>query len=350
MSVFVTFQPAGFSIVCRRNQTILEAAREQGMNVRAACANGVCEVCAAELISGDVTVIKAPAQAVLDSRNQVLCCAAHPQTDIEIFMKNVVAPDQKPSQTLACQVQSTVLLNDDVWCITLLTPAGKSPDYWAGQYLMLHLGSATDAEQLPYSIACAPGSLTGRDSREIELHISANSDKARDVIRFIQSETVVRVTLPAGDCIINESFLNETAGQPLLFVAGGSGFSQIKALIEATLAIEPEREIHLYWSNRAHVAFYLPDLPFSWEDIYDNFHYHPVIYKHEPGWNGRAGWLHEVIAEDFDNLAQVHMFACGSPSMVFGTLDQLEPSGLSISNMHSDVFAYAKREDFSGQS
>lgn len=350
MSVWITFQPADFSIVCRRDQTIYEAAVEQGVKLRTACANGVCEICAADLISGDVTVNKAPAQAVLEQKNRVLCCAALPQSDLELYMKDVVAPDQKPSQTLACQVQTTETLADDVWRIRLLTPAGKSPDYWAGQYLMLHLGSGNDAEQLPYSIANAPGELNGRDPREIELHIAANSDKAREVVRFLQGETTVRVTLPAGDCLINDDFLQQTAGRPLLFVAGGSGFSQIKALIEATLAIEPDREIHLYWSNRAHVAFYLPDLPFHWADAHDNFHYHPVIYKHEPGWHGRAGWLHEVIAEDFENLAGVQMFACGSPSMVFGILDQLEPSGLSVSNMHSDVFAYAKREDFTGPS
>tara|TARA_B100001245_G_scaffold1875_1_gene1535 strand:- start:54126 stop:55172 length:1047 start_codon:yes stop_codon:yes gene_type:complete len=344
----VTFQPAGFSIECRADQTILEAAREQGVNIRAACANGVCEVCRAERVSGEFLVTKAPARAVLESRNQVLCCATYPQSDIEIYMKDVIAPGQKPSQTLACQVLSTELLTDDVWRIILRAPAGKSPDYWAGQYLLLHLGSGTKAEQLPYSIANAPGALTGQDARDIELHISANSDKAREVVRYLQGESLVRVTLPAGECIINDEFLRQSAGQPLLFVAGGSGFSQIKALIEATLALEPQREIHLYWSNRAHVAFYLPDLPFSWADAHPNFHYHPVIYKHEPGWNGRAGWLHTVISEDFARLDGVQMFACGSPAMVFGTLDQLEPSGLSVSNMHSDVFAWAKREDFTG--
>ena len=345
----VTFQPANFSIDCRTDQTIHEAATEQGVALRTACANGVCEICAADRISGDIRPIKSPARAVLEQKNQVLCCAAQPLSDLELYMKDVVAPHQKPSKTLVCQVQTTELLADDVWHIRLLTPAGKTPDYWAGQYLMLHLGDGDDAEQLPYSIANAPGVLSGRDPREIELHIEAKSEKARDVVRFLQGESTVRVTLPAGDCLINEDFLNQTAGQPLLFVAGGSGFSQIKALIEATLAIEPEREIHLYWSNRADVAFYLPDLPFTWATEHEAFHYHPVIYKHEPGWHGRAGWLHDVIAEDFDDLSAVQMFACGSPNMVFGILDQLEPSGLSVSNMHSDVFAYAKREDFTGQ-
>ncbi|MEK9765686.1 MAG: hypothetical protein VW274_04340, partial [Thalassolituus sp.] len=113
--------------------------------------------------------------------------------------------------------------------------------------------------------------------------------------------------------------------------------------LDATLALDPEREIHLYWSNRAAVGFYLPELPQTWQSDYPNFHYHPIIQKHADDWNGRAGWIYEVIHEDFEDLSNVAMFACGSPNMVFGTLDQLEPLGLNESNMYSDVFAYATR-------
>ena len=93
-----------------------------------------------------------------------------------------------------------------------------------------------------------------------------------------------------------------------------------------------------------------PELPQSWQNDFSNFHYHPIIQQHADDWNGRAGWIYEVIHEDFDNLTNVDMFACGSPNMVFGTLDQLEPLGLKESNMHSDVFAYANRADFSANS
>lgn len=346
----VTFLPQGVTINCRSDQSIAEAALEQRVVVPVSCENGVCQVCQGQRLSGELSFRNELGQTILDQENQVLCCVAYPTSDVEIFMTDVFAPDHKPSVTLACQVTAVDVLADDIHRITLLAPAGKQPNYWAGQYLMLHLGEGKQEEQIPYSIANAPGALTGRDPREIELHIAANSDKARDVIAFLQQAVIARVTLPAGDCIVNSAYLKNTYGQPILMVAAGSGFSQIKALIEAIQAIEPEREIHLYWSNRAAVGFYLNELPLSWAASNSHFHYHPIIQKHADDWNGRAGWIYEVIHEDFDDLSGAQMFACGSPNMVFGTLDQLEPLGLNESNMHSDVFAYAKRTDFSVKS
>jgi len=346
----VTFQPNGVTIRCRSNQTIADAALEQRVILPVSCENGVCQVCQGERLSGTLRFRNELGTAILEQNNQVLCCVATPQSDVELVMTDVFAPDHKTPATLACQVTAVEVMADDVYRVILLAPAGKNPDYWAGQYLMLHLGEGDQAEQLPYSIANAPGAHTGRDPREIELHIAANSDTAQEVIRFLQQAVIARVTLPAGDCFINQHFLDQRKGQPLLMVAAGSGFSQIKALIEATLALDPEREIHFYWSNRAAVGFYLPDLPQQWAHDHANFHYHPIIQEHADDWNGRAGWIYQVIHEDFDDLSAVTMFACGSPNMVFGTLDQLEPLGLNESNLHSDVFAYANRSDFSGQS
>jgi len=340
----VTFQPNGVTIRCRSDQTIADAALEQRVIVTVSCENGVCQVCQGERLSGQLRFRNELGDAILEQENQVLCCVAYPESDVEIVMTDVFAPDHKQPATLACQVKAVELLADDVYRITLLAPAGKAPDYWAGQYLMLHLTKeGADEEQIPYSVACAPGTVTGREPREIELHIAANSDKAREVVSFLQQAVIARVTIPAGDCYINQHFLDQRKGQPLLMVAAGSGFSQIKALIEATLALDSEREIHLYWSNRAAVGFYLPELPQTWQSDYPNFHYHPIIQEHADDWNGRAGWIYEVIHEDFDDLSNVAAFACGSPNMVFGTLDQLEPLGLNESNMYSDVFAYATR-------
>ena len=346
----VTFQPNGVTIRCRSDQTIADAALEQRVILPVSCENGICHVCMGERLSGELGFRNGLGNPILEQDNQVLCCVAFPKSDVEIVMTDVFAPDHKQPATLACQVQSVELLADDVYRGILLAPSGKAPDFWAGQYLMLHIGDNANEEQLPYSIASAPGALTGKEPREIELHIAANSDKANEVVNFLQQAVVARVTIPAGDCYINQHFLDQRKEQPLLMVAAGSGFSQIKALIEATLSLDPDREIHLYWSNRAAVGFYLPELPQSWQNDFSNFHYHPIIQQHADDWNGRAGWIYEVIHEDFDDLSNVDMFACGSPNMVFGTLDQLEPLGLKESNMHSDVFAYANRADFSAKS
>jgi CDP-4-dehydro-6-deoxyglucose reductase len=340
----ITFLPNGVTIQCREDEAIADAALRQGVIVPVSCENGVCQVCQGERLSGDLNFRNSLGESILDRYNQVLCCVAQPKSNVEINMNDVYAPNHKAEMTLACQIPSVSLMADNIYRVELMAPAGKSFDYWPGQYLLLHVEDENgELQQLPYSIACAPAEITGKDPRRIELHIAANSAVAETVIRYLENTVVVRVTLPQGDCLLNRPFLEEHEGQPLIMVAAGSGFSQIKALIEGALAINPEQEIHLYWSNRAAISFYLSELPQQWAHDYNNFHYHPIIEQHADDWNGRAGWIYQVIHEDFDNLSQVQMFACGSPNMVYGTLDQLEKLGLTQANMHSDVFAYAPR-------
>jgi CDP-4-dehydro-6-deoxyglucose reductase len=45
------------------------------------------------------------------------------------------------------------------------------------------------------------------------------------------------------------------------------------------------------------------------------------------GWEGRCGMLHEAVCEDFPDLKALHVYASGSPAMVYGTLDALVEAG-----------------------
>jgi len=340
----VRFSPADVSIACREDQTILDAALEQGLSVRSACRNGICDICVAEWASGELQLDSDRARTVLDRDNRVLCCHAKPLSDIEIVMSSVKGPDQIAQQTLAFQIQSVEELSGKVYRVVLKAPAGKSLAFWPGQYLMLHVQDEQgEPQSLPYSIASAPGSWTQQDERALELHIADASDTASRVIRQLQSDPVVRVTLPMGDCVITSQQLKNDTPEAIVLIAAGTGFAQIKSLTEGILAYRPEQEVHIYWSNRDADGFYLKDLPFQWAQAHEHLHYHPIIEQDSDGWNGRAGWIYQVIAHDFDDLSHCMVYACGSPNMVYGTMDQLAAIGLTEQNMRSDVFAYAPR-------
>lgn len=340
----VRFQPSNLAIRCEGEQSIMEAALAQGVAIPVSCKNGVCGVCQAVYLSGKLVFRNSLGEQILEQNNQVLCCIAQPKSDVELSMSEIYAANQKPTSEMAFQVKGVSLLADNLYQVLLLAPAGKSPDYWPGQYLMLHVGEADQVEQLPYSIACAPGQLTGKDTRLIELHIATHSEKAQKVVEFIQNSSTVRATLAMGSCLVNEHFLSATAPQPLIMVAASSGFSQIKTLIEGTLALAPEREVHFYWSVPTAEGFYMKSLPEEWAKSYDNFHFHPLIHEEAADWHGRSGWLHDAIREDFSDLNNTQMFVCGSPDTVFTILKNLSALGLSQENMHSDVFEYASPE------
>lgn len=341
----VTFQPSGITIPIEEDQSLQEATLTQGIIIPVSCENGICQICEAKLLKGTVAQrrgyqIAQRSGEILESPNQVLLCLVYPLSDLEIYMPEIYAPGHQPEQTLACQVQSVEAFNHDVYKIELLAPAGSKLDYLAGQYLELHVAE----QQLPYSIANA---FDANQPRRLELQISDHNELTRQILDELREKadnnSIAKVTLAKGEC-----FLKELPDQPILLVCAGTGFSQIKCLAEAILAQDENHEVHVYWSNKALQDFYLYDLPKQWATEYANFHFHPILETKKDGesdsWNGRAGWIYEVIHEDFDDLSQVQMYACGSPNMVHGTLDQLEKLGLSEDNMHSDVFSYAPRE------
>ncbi len=337
----ITFQPSNISLQVAENQALQEACFEQGIIIPLSCENGVCQICEAQLLSGTVDQrqgyqVDQKKGEILESPNQVLLCLTYPLSDLEIYMPEIYAPGHSPEKTLACQVSSVEALNASVYRIELLAPAGSKLDYLPGQYLELHAAY----QQLPYSIANAPDP---KRPRRLELQISDHNEVTASIIAELSAaatnRSTVKITLAKGEC-----FFNELPKQPILLVCAGTGFSQIQCIAEAILAEDPEHEIHLYWSNRSLDEFYLYDTPKHWADEYTNFNFHPVLEAGVDNWQGRAGWIYEVIHEDFDDLKDVQMYACGSPNMVHGTLDQLEKLGLSEANMHSDVFSYAPRE------
>jgi CDP-4-dehydro-6-deoxyglucose reductase len=339
----VTFQPSNISIQVAENQALQEACFEQGVIIPLSCENGVCQICEAKLLSGIIDQrqgyqVEQKKGEILESPNQVLLCLTYPLSDLEIFMPEIYAPGHSPEKSLACQVLSVEALNTSVYRIELLAPAGSKLDYLPGQYLEMQVVG----QKLPYSIANAPDP---KQPRRLELQISDHNEVTASIIgelsKAAKNKSTVKISLAKGDC-----FLNELPKQPILLVCAGTGFSQIQCLAEAILAQDPEHEVHLYWSNRSLEEFYLYDTPKKWADEFTNFNFHPVLEAGIDSWYGRAGWIYEVIREDFKDLSDVQMYACGSPNMVHGTLDQLEKLGLSEANMHSDVFSYAPRDTF----
>ncbi len=80
----------------------------------------------------------------------------------------------------------------------------------------------------------------------------------------------------------------------------------------------------------------------EWEGL-PNLFLHRVV-SDLCGWEGRCGLLHEAVREDFADLSSLHVYASGSPAMVYATLDALVEAGMDAHQMRADVFAYAPRD------
>ena len=69
----------------------------------------------------------------------------------------------------------------------------------------------------------------------------------------------------------------------------------------------------------------------------------PVVS--DESWDGREGFVHEAVLEDFDDLSDYQVYACGSPLMVEAAHKKFtEERGLPGDEFFSDAFTFAPKD------
>ncbi|WP_298185000.1 CDP-6-deoxy-delta-3,4-glucoseen reductase [uncultured Pseudomonas sp.] len=319
----VTLKPSGAVLAVRAGERILDAARRLGYDCPQSCRNGNCHICAALLVEGRVQQ-----NGVELNHGELFTCLAEPLQDCVLHWDDVLAPGELPVRELACQVVGCDELGGDVFRLRLSAPAGKVPRYHAGQYLLLQRDGDDYAA---FSLASAP-----QCGRELELHVLARDEATLGLITQLRSSGLVRVKMPFGD-----THLAELPDGPLVLIAAGTGMAQMNSLIEHCRASGFAHPVHLYWGARRPEDFYALEHWPQWQQM-ANLFLHQVV-SDQCGWQGRCGLLHEAVREDFADLSALHVYASGSPAMVYATLDALVEAGMDAQQMRADVFAYAPR-------
>ena len=221
----------------------------------------------------------------------------------------------------------------DVFRVALKPETGSIPLYSAGQYLEIILDND---QACAFSIASAPV-----DQQEsLELHIQKLSNSQSSDLIFKQLDNGrLNIRMPSGNCFLPQPLPDS----PLVFVAAGTGFAQMKSMVEHCFNQQHPKEIHLYWGARTPADFYMPYLPVQWSAR--GVHYHPVVSDaaEKDDWCGRHGLLYEAILADKEKLLDGNIYLSGSPKMVYTTIDAMVNADFDRKKMHSDVFDYAPR-------
>lgn len=235
--------------------------------------------------------------------------------------------------TIQCKVKAIQPLASNTYQI-LLHP--ESPvAFKAGQYLMVVMG---EKDKRPFSIASSPC----RHQGELELHIGAaeHNAYAGEVVEAmrnaLESGTEIEIDAPHG-----EAWVREESKNSLLLVAGGTGFSYVRSILDHCIAQNINKPIYLYWGARDASQLYAKDELTDIASQYNNVHFIPVVEQAESGWNGKVGNVLQAIHEDFESLADYDIYVAGRFEMAGAAREQFTQNKQALrENMYADAYAF----------
>jgi CDP-4-dehydro-6-deoxyglucose reductase len=306
----ITIKPSDHSFTCDDGDTILQAAIAADLLIPYGCRNGACGTCKGKVLAGEIDYGAHQATTLSDqekAKGYALFCVGKPKTDLVIEVREVRRAGDIQVRRLPCRIESIDKAAPDVAVVKIKLPANERLQYLPGQYIDLLL---KDGMRRSFSIATPP-----HDDSLLELHIRHvpggrftgqlfNEFKGREILRF--------------EGPLGSFYLREDSDKPIIFVAGGTGFAPIKAVIEHALHHRIDRQMVLYWGARAKRDLYLPALPGGWQQQHSNFTFIPVLSEPAPddAWPGRTGLVHQAVLDDFADLSGWQVYACGAPAMI----------------------------------
>ena len=341
MSFNVTVQPSGRTYTANADEALLAAAIRNGIGLPYGCKDGACGSCKCKKIEGTVT--HGPHQLKALSHEEeaagfILTCCGVPQTDVIIESRQVTDESAFPVKKMPTRVASLAKASHDVMVVRLQLPAADVFKYHAGQYVEFLL---RDGDRRAYSMANAPHLQLENPGVELHIRHMPGGKFTDHVFGALKEKEIMRVEGPFGSF-----YLREDSKKPMVFLASGTGFAPIKAMIEHLQFKGSTRPAVLYWGGRRPADLYMNDWVMARVAEMPNLRYVPVVSDALPedAWAGRTGFVHKAVLEDFADLSAVQVYACGAPIVVDSAQAAYIAAGLPADEFFADSFVTEKEK------
>lgn len=343
MSYRITVQSSGHSFDIEENEFILDAALRQGVSFPYGCRSGSCGTCLGKVISGEIEYPDGLPLTVMEHEHEqgkAVFCVSVAKSDLVLDIKEVSRSKNIDIKTLPVRVSSLRKLSHDVMEMSLVLPSNEHLPFRAGQYIEIIL---SDKTRRAFSLANSPS-----NDEVLELHLRhIDGGKFTDhVFNTLKEKAILRFEGPFGSF-----YIRDNTNRPLIFIAGGTGFAPIKAMLEQLIEQEDTRPVYLYWGVRSQADLYRDDLAKKWAFQYKHIRYIPVLsgivsenedgIKNDKEWQGRTGFVHQAVTEDFADLSDFDVYMAGPPLMIDAAKESFAKKGLPEEQLFSDSFEFA---------
>ena len=332
-------QPSGRTYVAQADEALLAAAIRSGIGLPYGCKDGACGSCKCKKLEG--TIVQGTHQLKALSLEEaangfILTCCATALTDVVIESRNVTDESAFPIKKMPTRVASLYKASHDVMLLRLQLPAADVFKYHAGQYVEFML---RDGARRAYSMANAPHTQLENPGLDLHIRHTPGGKFTDHVFSAMKEKEILRVEGPFGSF-----YLREESTKPMVFLASGTGFAPIMAIIEHMQFKGITRPAVLYWGGRRPADLYMHDWVLAKVAEMPNLTYIPVVSDALPedAWGGRTGFVHNAVLQDLFDLSGHQVYACGAPIVVDSAQAAYIAAGLPADEFFADSFVTEK--------
>lgn len=331
----VRLHPGGESFEVQDDESVLAAGLRAGLHLPHSCRGGSCGACEARILAGELRYpngLPPGLTAAEAAGGRALLCQARATSDLSLEARALAVPEDVRIRRMPCRIESRALLCHDVMRLVVKLPSLEPFVFLAGQYVDFLL---PDGRRRSFSMANPP-----HEQERLELHVRrvAGGEFTSQLFDVLTERALLRLEGPLGGF-----WLREDSERPIVMVAGGTGYAPIKSMLRHLFHGGNARPVHFFWGVRRPRDLYEGEQVARWAAGHDWLRFTPVMSEALPadGWEGRRGWVHEAVLEDYPSLAGVDVYAAGPPPMV-AVIQELFPAhGLQQGRLFFDSFEFA---------
>ena len=328
-------------ITVKAGDNLLKAGLEAGLGWPHDCRVGSCGTCKCVLKSGKIKALT-DFTYVLDGdqlkAGTILACQSVLRSDIEVE----VELDESAATEIIRLDGSITKINDlthDIKEIVVKCSGDFNRDMMAGQYAEISVEGISTPRS--YSFAKAPQNENDGEFSFYIRHVPGG-EFTDWLFAEDRSGTAVALSAPYGQ------FYHRPMNSQMVCIAGGSGMSAIKALLEECVSNQTERNCIYLFGARAQQDLYCAEdmqrIKEQWHKDY-TFDYVPVLSE-EPegsGWTGPTGFVTTHFQEKYVDtgaldLSNAQGYLCGPPPMIDAGVESLKSAGISEESIYFDKF------------
>ena len=331
---------SGQKLTVKAGQNLLAAGLDAGLDWPHDCRVGSCSTCRCHLKKGkikalnDFSYVLTPEQ--LDE-GMILACQTALKSDIEVEVE-LGESDKVAVGSYEGTLKGVRKLTHDIIEMSIVcdTPL---PDALAGQYMEIsHAGLSNPRS---YSFATAPENESPGEAT-FYVRLVPGGEFTEWLFAEDRVGTRMKVVGPYGDFWLRESEL------PMVCIAGGSGMSAVKAVLENACNRNSRRDGIFLFGARTQADIYcreeLEKIAASWhQDHQFKFEY---VLSNEPDdsdWDGPRGFVTEYLHRCYIepgllDITACQAYMCGPPPMIDAGIKALTEAGLDKDSIFYDKF------------